>query len=95
LADVDVRFQAPIERGNNELFVTLRPDAATGDAELLAVDATMPAHAHTAHAALVDATETGFRASMLDLFMTGRWLVTLELSLAEQPDSVSLPVDVP
>lgn len=95
LVDVDVRFQSPVERGNNELFVTLRPHAAAGDAQLLAVDATMPAHAHAAHAALIDATDAGFRARDLDLFMTGRWLVTLGLSVAEQPDSVSLPVDVP
>jgi hypothetical protein len=95
LLDVDVQFQAPVERGNNQLFVALRPLAAAGEAQLLEVDATMPAHAHEAHAAAIDVTDAGFRATDLDLFMTGRWLVTLELSLAEEADSVSLPVDVP
>jgi hypothetical protein len=95
LADADVRFQAPVERGDNELFVTLRPHAAAVEAELLAVDATMAAHAHQAHATSIDATSAGFHAAQLDLFMTGRWLITLELSFSGQTDSVSLPVDVP
>ena len=99
LVDADVRFAAPVERGDNELFVTLRPHAGRGAgavaAQLLAVDATMAAHAHEAHAATIDAAGADFHATQLDLFMTGRWLVTLELSLGGQTDSLSLPVDVP
>jgi hypothetical protein len=75
--------------------VQLRPHATSGDARLLAVDATMAAHAHEAHAEVIDETDAGFIATDLDLFMSGRWLVTLELSLADEPDQVSLPVDVP
>jgi hypothetical protein len=95
LLDADVRIVTPVQRGNNELFVTLRPHAADGTPRLLAVDATMAAHAHTAQAELIDETPQGFHAAQLDLFMTGRWLLTLELSLADEPDSVSLAIDVP
>jgi len=95
LLDADIRIGTPVQRGNNELFVTLHPHAADGAARLLAVDATMAAHAHAAQAELIDETPTGFHATKLDLFMTGRWLITLELSLADEPDSVSLAIDVP
>jgi hypothetical protein len=95
LLDADVRVVTPVERGNNELFVQLRPRSSDGMAQLLAVDASMPAHGHEAHASNIDEAGTTFHASGLNLFMTGRWLVTLQLSLADEPDSVSLPLDVP
>jgi hypothetical protein len=95
LLDADIRITTPVQRGNNELFVALRPHVAEGAPRLLAVDATMAAHAHAARAQVIDETPAGFHATQLDLFMTGRWLLTLELSLADQPDSVSLAVDVP
>lgn len=95
LLQVDVRVVTPVERGNNELFVELQPRATPGTTELVAVDAAMPAHGHEAHAASIDETGAVFHASGLNLFMTGRWLVTLQLSVASEPDSVSLPLDVP
>jgi hypothetical protein len=95
LLDADVRISTPVARGDNELFVELRPHAGVGAPLLLAVDASMAAHGHEAHAELIDVTATGFHATKLDLFMTGRWLLTLELALADEPDSVSLPIDVP
>jgi len=95
LVDADIRIVTPVARGKNQLFVALRAHAAAGEARLLAVDATMAAHAHEAHAEAIDETDVGFVATDLDLFMTGRWLLTLELSLADEPDSVSLPIDVP
>jgi len=93
--DADVRFAGPVERGDNELFVELRPLASAGEAELLAVDASMAAHAHEAHAESIAATDAGFRVDNLDLFMTGRWQLELSVAVAGQVDSVSLPVDVP
>jgi hypothetical protein len=97
LLDADIRVSTPVARGNNELFVQLRPHAAAADgsARLLAVDATMAAHTHEAHAEAIDETNSGFYAKKLDLFMTGRWLVTLELAFVDEPDKVSLPIDVP
>lgn len=96
LVEADVRVSTPVQRGNNELFASLRAaHNGSGTASLLAVDAVMPAHSHEAHAGLIDETDEGFHASELDLFMTGRWLLTLELSLEGEPDRVSLPIDVP
>lgn len=95
LLDVDVRFDGPVRRGDNQLFVAARARAEPGDADLFAVDALMPAHGHEAHAASIVGDAEGFRVSGLNLFMTGRWEVSLRLALADQPDEVSLPVDVP
>ena len=95
LVDADVTIVTPVARGKNQLIVQLRPHEAAGVARLLAVDATMAAHAHEAHAEAIDETDAGFVATDLDLFMTGRWLLTLELSVADEPDRVSLPIDVP
>lgn len=94
LVEADVEVTTPVVRGENQLLVALSP-RGEGDAELVAVDATMAAHGHRAHAASISHTTSGFRVDALDLFMTGRWLIELELSVDGQPDSVSLPVDVP
>ena len=95
LLDADVRIASPVVRGENEVFVELRPHDAAGEARLLSVDATMAAHGHAAHAEQIEHTAAGYRAGPLSLFMTGRWLVELQLSLDDEADSVSLPVDVP
>ena len=95
LLQAHVRFAGPVERGDNELLVELAPTHGAGESRLLAVSAVMPAHAHEAHAGNIQRTALGFRASELNLFMTGRWQVELALELADRSDSVSLPVDVP
>jgi hypothetical protein len=95
LLDADVHFEGPVVRGNNQLFVALRARSEPGEASLTAVDASMPAHGHEAHAESIVAADDGFRVSGLNLFMTGRWQVSLALTLGEQPDSATLPVDVP
>ena len=95
LLEAHVRFAGPVERGDNELLVELAPTSGAGEPRLLAVSAVMPAHAHQARAGSIERTALGFRASELNLFMTGRWQVELTLELAGSSDSVSLPVDVP
>jgi len=95
LVEADVRIASPVVRGDNEVFVELRPHEAKGEPRLLAVDATMAAHGHEAHAEEIERSADGYRAGPLTLFMTGRWLVELQLSLGDETDSVSLPVDVP
>jgi mRNA degradation ribonuclease J1/J2 len=95
LLEAHVRFTGPVERGDNELLVELAPTSGAGEPRLLAVSAVMPAHAHETHAGRIERTASGFRASELNLFMTGRWQVELTLELAGSADSVSLPVDVP
>jgi hypothetical protein len=95
LLEAHVRFAGPVARGDNELLVELVPTSGAGEPRLLAVNAVMPAHAHEAHAGSIEPTALGFRASQLNLFMTGRWQVELDMELAGSSDSVSLPVDVP
>ena len=95
LLEAHVRFAGPVERGENALLVELAPTSGAGEPRLLAVSAVMPAHAHEAHAASIERTPSGFRATELNLFMTGRWQVELTLELAGSGDSLSLPVDVP
>jgi hypothetical protein len=90
-----VQFAGPVERGDNALLVELSPTHGAGEPRLLAVNALMPAHAHEAHAARIERTPNGFRASELNLYMTGRWQVELTFELADSLDSASLPVDVP
>lgn len=95
LVDVDVRIAAPVQRGDNELFVEVRPHAGSGEAELLGVRATMAAHGHTAPAASLERDGDDYHVFGLELFMSGRWQLELELSLDEHRDGVGLPVDVP
>jgi hypothetical protein len=95
LVEAAVQFEGPIERGNNSLVVALRPRHGDASASLTSVDAVMPAHTHHAHAASIELTEQGFRVSQLDLYMTGRWQLQLQLELGAEQDSVSMPVDVP
>jgi hypothetical protein len=95
LLDAEVRFSSPIARGENQLFVQLTPHERDGQPRLLAVDATMAAHSHVSHAERIDETDEGFLVQELDLFMTGRWQLSLSLSLADREDTLSFPVDVP
>jgi len=95
LVDVDVQFEGPVVRGDNRLMVQLDAPAASGVAELVAVDATMAAHAHQAHAMTIVAHDGAFEVQGLDLFMTGRWQLELALTVDKEVDHASLPVDVP
>lgn len=95
LVDVDVQFEGPVVRGDNSLRVKLDAQTAPEVAELVAVDASMAAHAHTAHATTIMAQDDAFEVQGLDLFMTGRWQLELELAVGGEVDRASLPVDVP
>jgi hypothetical protein len=94
--EAQVDFEGGVTRGENTLVIHLRAlKDDTTDMGLDAVDALMAAHAHEAHAESVTAAGSAFRASRLDLFMTGRWQIELGLSSAESSDLVSFPIDVP
>lgn len=95
LVEARVQFVDPIERGDNALLVELTATQGPGSPRLLSVDAVMPAHTHQAHAGSIAASEGGFLASRLNLYMTGRWQLELELELADARDSISFAVDVP
>jgi hypothetical protein len=95
LVEAVVHFEGPIERGDNAVLVELRAQQGESNVRLTSVDAVMPAHTHHAHALAIEETDAGFRASELDLYMTGRWRLELSLELDGASDSVSMPVDVP
>lgn len=98
LLDVDVRVVSPVQRGDNELFVELRPHDGHdvgARASLVAVNATMAAHGHEARAETVEPQGESYHAFGLELFMSGRWQVELALELDGESDSASFPVDVP
>jgi hypothetical protein len=91
----DVEFEGGAVRGNNTLLVKLSAADAHAVPVLSAVDAAMPAHDHHASANAIALEGDQYRVSGLDLFMSGRWVVALELSLEQQPDRASFSIDVP
>lgn len=92
---------ADLERGPNDFLITLQ--AAAGDTGtdqavpvLTAVEAVMAAHGHHAGAPSIVADSNGaFRVEHLDLFMSGRWQVTLGVELESRSDTVDFALDVP
>jgi hypothetical protein len=96
LVQAHVQFEGAVRRGDNALqvdFVALAPAAAT--VKLVAIEALMAAHGHRANADRISIDAPPFRASGLNLFMTGRWQVELALRVDEAEDFVTFPVDVP
>lgn len=92
---------AELARGPNDFVVTLQAAAAgastsKGTPRLASVEAVMAAHGHHAGAPniLPDADGT-FRVEQLDLFMSGRWQVTLGVELEARSDTVDFALDVP
>jgi hypothetical protein len=97
LVDATVQLEAAdLARGPNDFLITLRP--ANGDAApvLTSVEAVMAAHGHHAGApSILPDTSGAFRVEHLDLFMSGRWQVTLGVELDTRSDSVDFALDVP
>jgi len=88
---------AELSRGRNDFLITLRAASASDDAPLLtSVEAVMAAHGHHAGApGIVPDADGRFRVEGLDLFMSGRWQVTLGVELAADSDTVDFALDVP
>jgi hypothetical protein len=102
LIDATVALEtAELTRGRNDLRVTLRATegaaSASADApRLTGVEAVMAAHGHrAAQPSIVSDTDGAFRVEQLDLFMSGRWQVTLVVELDARSDSVDFALDVP
>ncbi|MEO6599193.1 MAG: hypothetical protein ABIQ16_04920 [Polyangiaceae bacterium] len=88
-------------RGPNDFLITLRAAAADASTDegaplLTSVEAVMAAHGHHAGAPSI-ATETDgtFRVEHLDLFMSGRWQITLGVEVGASSDTVDFALDVP
>lgn len=91
---------AELTRGPNDFLITLQAvgdgSASGGVPRLIGVEAVMAAHGHHAGApSIVPETDGTFRVEHLDLFMSGRWQVTLGVELEARSDSVDFALDVP
>lgn len=91
----DVSFEGGVKRGENQLLARLSTSPAEAQAVLESVLALMPHHNHQAPPPTISGVDEGYRVEELNLFMTGRWLVELEIALDDRADRVSFPVDVP
>ena len=95
LVDATVALQEPsLARGVHNFMVGLT--AADGDAApaLLSAEATMAAHGHRAEA-IIEPSGAQYQIEDLDLFMSGRWQVTLGVELEQRSDVVEFALDVP
>lgn len=86
---------AEIVRGSNAFSVTLRARAGSAEPALQSVEASMAAHGHRASAARIVQDGEQFRAEALDLFMSGRWQISLGVELDASSDVVEFALDVP
>jgi hypothetical protein len=91
----EVDFDGGVARGDNTVNVQLTAKAGRAAPELLVVDAAMLAHDHHATAKAVVLEGDTYRVTGLDLFMSGRWLIALELSQGQEADRASFAIDVP
>lgn len=80
-----------VVRGDNAFWVRL----SDADATLTGVHALMPAHGHDTAPATIAPSDRGYHVTGLQLFMPGRWEVTLELEVGAMLDRALFSLDVP
>jgi len=96
LVDATVALDSPtLSRGPNDLSVALRATDIRLAPTLISVEASMAVHGHHASAANIVSDGEKFRVTGLDLFMSGRWQVTLGIELEDSSDLVEFALDVP
>ncbi len=86
---------AELVRGANDFSITLRAVEGSAVPVLSHVDAVMAAHGHSVSAASIVTDGDTSRVRDLDLFMSGRWQVTLGVELETSSDVVEFALDVP
>jgi hypothetical protein len=94
LARADLRFEDGLRRGSNSLWTELE-SLSHAEPRLVRVEALMVSHSHRAACDDIEKTSQGFHAPDLNLFMSGRWRLELELLVGAEPDSVTFAIDVP
>jgi len=95
LVDATITLQEPsLERGVHNFMVELRAAKQGPEPTLLSAEATMAAHGHRASASVLP-SGARYRVQDLDLFMSGRWLVSLGVTLEDRSDIVEFAFDVP
>ncbi|HEY3253473.1 MAG TPA: hypothetical protein VGJ91_05975 [Polyangiaceae bacterium] len=96
LVEATVALESPeIARGPNDFSIGLRPLKGTALPVLTGVEATMAAHGHRASAPTIEGDDGTYRVVGLDLFMSGRWQVSLGVELEASSDVVEFALDVP
>lgn len=88
---LDVRFpDGGVHRGANVLALT----PSSGGTRVERVEAFMPAHGHASKVTL-EAGSDGASSASVDLFMPGRWDITVHLAADSQQGDVGFSVYVP
>ena len=96
LVDATVALDSPtLTRGPNDLSIALRASDPQLAPTLTSVEASMAVHGHHASATNIVRDGDTFRVTGLDLFMSGRWQVTLGVELEDSSDLVEFALDVP
>ena len=96
LVEATVALDSPrIARGPNDFSITLHAGEGHSLPVLTSVEASMAVHGHHASASSIAGEGGTFRAVGLDLFMSGRWQVTLGVELGDSSDLVEFALDVP
>lgn len=95
LVDATVALDGPaLSRGLNDFEITLQAENGA-QPKLTSVVATMVAHGHHALPPMIVNDGDRYRVEELDLFMSGRWNITLGVELDSESDSVEFALDVP
>jgi hypothetical protein len=84
-----------LARGANDFSIGLRAAQSASVPVLTSMDASMAAHGHHVSASSIVSEGQTFRALGLDLFMSGRWQITLGVELEASSDLVEFALDVP
>jgi len=84
-----------LARGANDFSIGLRAAQSSSLPVLTSMDASMAAHGHHVSASSIVSDGQTFRALGLDLFMSGRWQITLGVELEASSDLVEFALDVP
>jgi hypothetical protein len=92
--DVTPVTDAVFKQGLSTLDVAITPLGGDGIATLEAAHPFMPAHGHGTSAPVVVAVDGGYRVEELNLFMPGRWEVTLDLTVDGFQDTAGFALDV-
>jgi hypothetical protein len=86
---------AEIRRGPNDFSITLQAVDGSSVPVLTGMEASMAAHGHHVSASSIVSDGQTWKAVDLDLFMSGRWQITLGLELEASSDLVEFALDVP
>lgn len=87
--------EAKLDRGPHDFQVDLSAPSSNATPELVSFVAAMPGHGHRVVAGEIALEDDAYHVRDFDLFMSGRWQVTLGVALADRTDSVEFALDVP